>query len=143
MGQVFSCDSSWACLNSVATEAKYQVMAPTQGTQVVVPATLDVHSPTSSERVSYTYALQGSGIKITVMGTRGPFFKKTAQSSAYSVQKTTVRGLPGELWSTSASPRTAILWWEQGGWTWRISGEGQDVVAVLTQQAESLQVVEG
>ena len=108
-----------------------------------MPATLDVHLPTASARVSYTYVLPGSNIQITVMGTRGPFFEKMTRNSVYTMKKTTVRGLPGELWSTSASPRMAILWWEEGGWTWRVSGQCQDVVTVLTQQAGSLRVVAG
>jgi hypothetical protein len=142
-GQVFSCDSSWVCLKAVAAKSKYAVMAPAASARVVVPATLDVHSPTASQRVSYVYELPGSDMKITVMGTRGTFFKKAVQSKAYSVQKITIRGLPGERWSTSAAPQTAIVWWGQGGWTWRVSGAGPNVVAALAQQAESLHIVEG
>ena len=142
-GRGFSCDSSWACLKDVAATAKYPVMAPTRVAQVVVPATLDVHPSTASERVSYTYALPGSNIQITVMGTRGPFFTKMTRNSVYTMKKTTVRSLAGELWSTSTTPRTAILWWQEGGWTWRISGQCPDVVTVLTQQAGSLRAVAG
>jgi hypothetical protein len=143
MAQGFSCDSSWACLKTVAATAKHPVMAPAGVAQMVVSATLDVHPPTASERVSYMYAAPGSGIKVIVLGTRGTFFKKATLTKAYSVERITIRHRLGEQWITTTTPQTVILWWQADGWTWRISGEGPDSAAVLARQAESLRAVQG